>query len=89
MTNTPQPAPEPTRLAPLHPESPAGTRPLAGLESPAAEQEVDADTGHRCQVGNAHGNQGKGGYDTYEVRIGGFGPSFRSAGRGGRGSRRG
>ncbi|ESP97261.1 hypothetical protein KQH42_22855 [Streptomyces sp. CHA1] len=53
---------------------------LACDELPAAEAvEVDADTGHRCQLWNEHGNQGKGGYETYEVRIGGFGPSFRPA----------
>ncbi|MFF9824926.1 hypothetical protein ACH4M8_08580 [Streptomyces albidoflavus] len=47
---------------------------------PAAEAvELDTDTGHRCQVWNEHGNQGKGGYDTYEVRIGGYGPGFRPA----------
>lgn len=54
---------------------------LACDELPLAEAvEVDADTGYRCQVWNDQRHQGEGGYQTFQVRIGGFGPSFQEAG---------
>ncbi|MFF8564985.1 hypothetical protein ACF06N_08480 [Streptomyces albidoflavus] len=53
---------------------------LACDELPVAEAvEVDADTGYRCQVWNDQRYQGKGGYQNFQVRIGGFGPSFTEA----------